>query len=260
LPLTLREAVGFLAEDAMTNESWRVGQLSERTGISIRTLHHYDEIGLLVPSRGGKGEERLYSGRDLARLERIVALKSLGLSLGEIRAGLDRPECAPRELIARKLAELRERVAEEERLVDRLEQLMEHLGVREEATLEDVVQTLEALKMFEKYYTEEQLEQLRKRAEELGPETIGAVQAEWPRVIAGMHAAQEQGKDVSDPEVQALARRWGELIALFTGGDAGIRNSLSNLYANEPRMSQQSGLDPELITYVGRARAAAEKS
>jgi hypothetical protein len=148
-------------------------------------------------------------------------------------------------------------VAEEEQLVRRLEALVERLGGREEATLEDVVGTLEVLKMFEKYYTQEQLEQLKRRAEELGPAQIAAVQEEWPRVIAGMREALQQGKDPADPAVQALARRWGELLALFTGGDPGIRASLSKLYAGEPRLSAQVGLDPELAAYVGRARAAA---
>jgi DNA-binding transcriptional MerR regulator len=210
-----------------------------------------------VPAQGGRGEQRLYSRRDLARLERIVALKSLGLGLAEIRAALERPGSAPRELLARKLAELRARVAEEEQLVRRLEALVERFGGREEATLEEVVGTLEVLKMFEKYYTQEQLEQLKRRAEELGPAKIAAVQEEWPRVIAGMREALQQGKDPADPAVQALARRWGELLALFTGGDPGIRASLSKLYAGEPRMSAQVGLDPELAAYVGRARAAA---
>jgi len=244
----------------MTNDFWRVGEVSERTGLSVRTLHHYDEIGLLVPAHGGKGAERLYSRRDLARLERVVALKALGLSLAEIREALERPGDAPRELLARRLAELRERVADEERLVRRLETLVEHLGARQEATLEDVLETMEALRMFEKYYTQEQLQQLKRRAEELGPGTIAAVQEEWPQLIARMREAQQRGTDPADPQVQALAQRWGELLAMFTGGDAGIRQSLSKLHAGEPQVVQRSGLDPELMAYVGRARAAAGNS
>lgn len=240
----------------MSNGFWRVGEVAERTGVSVRTLHHYDEIGLLLPAHGGKGAERLYSRHDLARLERILALKSLGLSLDEIRESLERPGDAPRELLGRKLVELRARVAEEEQLVRRLETLVENLGAREEATLEDVVETLEALKMFEKYFTQEQLEQLKRRAEELGPEKIRATQEEWPRVIAGMREAMQQGKDPADPVVQALARRWSELLAQFTGGDPGIQRSLSRLYQGEPRMQAQVGLDPELAAYVGKAQAA----
>ncbi|MBK7644606.1 MAG: MerR family transcriptional regulator [Planctomycetes bacterium] len=240
----------------MRNGFWRVGELAEWTGISVRTLHHYDEIGLLKPSRGGNGEERLYSRRDLARLERIVALKSLGLSLMEIREGLEGPGNAPREIFERKLAQLRERVAQEQQLVRRLETLVEHLGTREEATLEDVVETVEAMKMFEKYYTKEQLEQLKQREEELGPATMQSVQEEWPRVIAGMREALAQGKDPADPAVQALAKRWGELLALFTGGDPAIARSLSKMHQSEPSVSQRNGLDPQLMEYVGRARAA----
>jgi MerR family transcriptional regulator, thiopeptide resistance regulator len=244
----------------MTGEQWRVGEVAQRTGLSVRTLHHYDEIGLLVPSRRASGEQRLYSQSDLARLERILALKSLGLSLEEIGVALNRPDSAPRELLARKLAELRGRITEEQRLVQRLEVLVENLGGREQATLEELVETMETLKMFEKYYTAEQLEQLKQRGAELGPEKIRAVQEEWPRLMAAMRAEMERGSDVSAPEVQVLAQRWSELIRMFTGGDAGIQRSLSNLHRGEPQMQAQTGLDPQLMAYVGRALSSRRTS
>ena len=81
----------------MNTEAWRVGELAECTGLSVRTPHYYDAIELLVPSQRSIGEHRPYAERGLARLEKILALESLGLALHEIRECLAQPAIAPRE-------------------------------------------------------------------------------------------------------------------------------------------------------------------
>src|SRR3569623_379879 len=62
----------------------RIGEVAAATGLTVRTLHHYDEIGLLAPSGRTEAGYRLYSDGDVRRLYRIVALRRLGLALGEI--------------------------------------------------------------------------------------------------------------------------------------------------------------------------------
>lgn len=103
-----------------------------------------------------------------------------------------------------------------------------------------------------------QLEYLKKRQEELGEETIRQAETEWPQLIARMQEEMAKGTDPSSGTVQALARRWQERIAEFTGGDAGIEASLRNMYPQEPELPQQMGMDPDLMEYVGRASAAAK--
>lgn len=67
---------------------WTVGELAVQVGVSVRTLHHYDEIGLVTPTRSTVGHRR-YTEPDIARLTQVVALRSVGLSLGEIQRCLD---------------------------------------------------------------------------------------------------------------------------------------------------------------------------
>src|SRR3990167_6381584 len=67
----------------------KVGDLARRTGLTVRTLHHYDEIGLLKPSGRSESGYRLYSRADVARLHGIQALRHLGLPLADIAAMLD---------------------------------------------------------------------------------------------------------------------------------------------------------------------------
>jgi phosphoribosylaminoimidazole-succinocarboxamide synthase len=97
---------------------WTVGELAQQAGVSVRALHHYDEIGLLSPTRSAAGHRR-YTEPDVARLTQIVALRSLGLSLGEIRRCLDSGEALVATL-TRQLRDLDLRVAQTTALRDRL--------------------------------------------------------------------------------------------------------------------------------------------
>ncbi|WP_276357967.1 MerR family transcriptional regulator [Cohnella caldifontis] len=69
----------------------QVKEISELAGVSVRTLHHYDEIGLLTPSSVTPAGYRLYSGEDLERLQQILFFKEIGFSLQEIKEILDSP-------------------------------------------------------------------------------------------------------------------------------------------------------------------------
>ena len=78
--------------DVLRPAGWKVGELARRTGLSVRTLHYYDEIGLLSPSQRTDGNHRLYDAVDVVRLQKIKSLRALGFSLREIRESLDRPD------------------------------------------------------------------------------------------------------------------------------------------------------------------------
>ena len=233
----------------MADELLRVGDLAARTGLSIRTLHHYDAIGLLSPSRRSKSGHRLYGRRDILRLQQIMSLRQIGLSLEEIREALKQRNGAGR-IIAMHVARLKERIAAEQDLCRRLESIAPRL---ESAGIEEIIKCIEVTVMFEKYYTKEQLEALKKRGDELGQDKIRAVEAEWPKLIAAVRAEMEKGTDPKDPRVQALVKRWNELILEFTGGDPGITQSLKNLYKGEPQFAAQQSLDAGVFDYVRKA-------
>ena len=92
---------------------YRVSDFAEKAGVTVRTLHHYDRLGLLKPSgRTGAGY-RLYGERDLARLQQIVTLKFIGLPLRQIKDLLDRSDldlAATLRLQRRMLLEKRQQV------------------------------------------------------------------------------------------------------------------------------------------------------
>ncbi len=104
-------------------QEWTVGEVSELTHVSVRTLHHYDEIGLLHPSGRTPSGYRLYCADDLQRLQQVLLYKELGLSLDAIRRMLDEPSVDRRtELEAQRalLMERRDRTDAVIRAVDRM--------------------------------------------------------------------------------------------------------------------------------------------
>ena len=245
--------------------SWKVGELAGRTGLSVRALHHYEEIGLLVPSGRTEAGHRLYADEEVLRLQQIASLRALGLSLGEIRECLDVEGYSPTRVIELHIARLRERIESERKLCERLEGVAALLAAREssaggvsaEKFIETVMEVTRMSENIEKHYTAEQLEQLERRKQELGEERIREVEAEWPRLIEQFKAEMEAGTDPADERVQELARRWMGLIEEFTGGDPGIRQSLDNVVQEEESVG---GMDTartrELMDYVGKANAA----
>ncbi len=240
---------------------WRIGEIARRTGLTVRTLHHYDEIGLLRPERRSGAGYRLYGEDDVARLQRIVSLRQLGFSLDDVRDFL----AVPRSLghvLRLQIEQLRERIEAESRLCQRLEAIARRLEATnggagaEGVSADELLQAIEATTMFEKYYTPEQMAQLEKRRQELGEETIKAAEAEWPQLIAKVKDCMARGVDPTGEEMRPLALRWRELVHQFTGGDPGIARSTSNLLQNEPTARERAGLDPAMFQYVGKAMAA----
>lgn len=242
-------------------DTLKVGELARRTGLTVRTLHHYDAMGLLSPSARTRSGHRLYGAADVRRLQQILSLRALGLTLEEVARWLERPDASLLESLEMHLEQLAERIAAEEALRRRLGAVVAHLRKGAEVTLEEILDTLEATTMYEKYYTPEQLERLRQRREALGEERIQEVEAEWGRIFATVRDAMEAGTDPASADMRAVGRRARELVEAFTGGDPGIRASLDSMYRQEgpaPAVRHGAPADPELWSYLGRVMAAAE--
>jgi DNA-binding transcriptional MerR regulator len=236
----------------------RIGEVAAATGLTVRTLHHYDEIGLLAPSGRSEAGYRLYADEDVRRLYRIAAFRRLGFALGEIGALLDGDGSDPRPVIRAQLDRLDAEVALRERLRARLVRLLDALGGDEANAGADLfLEAIEGMTMAEKYYTPDQLEQLEERRSALGDEAIRKAEADWAALIAEADAERAAGTTPTDPRAQELAERWAALIAQFTGGDMGIHASLNTMYETEgAERASRGALSPELMAWMGEAVAA----
>jgi DNA-binding transcriptional MerR regulator len=239
----------------MTAEHHRIGELARVAGVTVRTLHHYDELGLLTPSVRTGGGHRLYTAADVERLYRLLALRGLGLPLDEIGALLESGDGVA-ETVRRHLGRVERQAEALDGLRARLTRLLAALDGGEDSS-QRFLDALEAMSMFERYYTPEQLRQLEERRQTLGEDEIKRVEQEWKDLYARVREHREKGTDPADPAVQALVRRSGELIQMFTGGDPGIAASLKRMYEEEgPERASRGLADPDDLAYLDRARRA----
>lgn len=234
---------------------WKIGTLARRTGLSIRTLHWYDEIGLLKPSRHTASGHRLYGEADVLRLQEIRSLRHLGFTLEEIRDLLRRPGLSPARVLRLHLEELRARIAQEQHLRRRLERLADRLDAAGAVSVDELMNAIKEITMSEHNLTPEQLAEVQARGRAMGDAAIKAVEAEWPVLIAKVRAEMERGTPVSDPRVQEMARRWREMVEQFTGGSPGIERAVAQRYREDPELRACTGLDATIFAYVQQAVA-----
>ncbi|MDY7012925.1 MAG: MerR family transcriptional regulator, partial [Cyanobacteriota bacterium] len=235
----------------------KVSDLAKQTGVSVRTLHYYDEIGLLSPARRTETGYRLYTERDIIRLQQIVSLRQIGLSLEQIRECLEQSQFSPHHVVQLHLSRLKEQLELQQQLYARLNAIAARLQSSETVSIQEFVQIIEVTMQIENYYTPEQLDALQARGQTLGEERIRQAEAEWQDLIARARAAMQEGIDPTSESVQVLARRWSELIREFTGGDAGIERSLQRMYQQEgAEVASQGAIDSAAIAYMSRAMAA----
>ncbi|HEY7213052.1 MAG TPA: MerR family transcriptional regulator [Thermoanaerobaculia bacterium] len=236
---------------------WKVGELAKRTGVSVRALHHYDEIGLLSPSQRTAAGYRLYTGADVIRLQQIRSLRNLGFSLEEVRRFLSRPDVSPESVLQLQIAHLKEQIELQQRLCDRLEAMARRWRSEETVSTEEFLQVIEVTNMLDKYYTPEQREELKQRGEALGGERIRQAEGEWKELMEQVQAEMDRGTDPADERVQQLARRWSGLVREFTGGNPGIEKAVGRVWQEETTVA---GIDAanmrRLMEYIGRAGAA----
>lgn len=201
---------------------YRVQEFAKLAGVTVRALHHYDRLGLLKPSRTEAGY-RLYYLRDLERLEQIVALKFLGISLKQIRMRFHRGTNG----ISDSLRMQRRVLEEKRRLLDSAIRAIEEAeqdtapGNRPDSAILkkiiEVIQMQDNMDWSKKYYSEEAQAKIEERKKLWSPENQERWTKEWTDLFRDLEAA--LGEDPVGAKAQALAARWKKLVEGFTSGD-----------------------------------------
>jgi MerR family transcriptional regulator, thiopeptide resistance regulator len=228
----------------------RVGDLAKRCGLTVRTLHHYDAIGLLTPSARSDSGYRLYNRNDIARLHQIQALRRFGLSLADIGAVLANPGSQLASIVDSQIQMLDSQIAQSTALRDRLRQLQSQLQQGEEPELADWLTTLEMMTMYDKYFTKEEQRRI--------PFFKGAENStadEWAALVRSMEEAMAMKVPPQSPGAQNLARRWIAMAMRDTQGDPRVLARLNAMHLNEPSVQTQTGVTPEVMRFIQEAFA-----
>lgn len=216
-------------------KTYKIGEFAHLTGLSVRTLRHYDEIGLFKPAFIKESRYRIYTPEDFFRLEQILALKLLGFALSDIRHVLKSDyDTEFAGILSRQKKVILEKIGQLKEVLAAIEKTEISITNSEEINWEEVINIIKVLKMekskewIEQFYTKEQLEKIKSRPD--NEEAVREGQKNWQILI--QEVRNNLDKDPASPEVQALADRWLALINEFTQGDAGINSSLKNMYSS----------------------------
>ncbi|MGW1917176.1 MerR family transcriptional regulator [Streptomyces sp. NPDC002076] len=135
--------------------SYSVGQVAGFAGVTVRTLHHYDEIGLLVPGARTHAGHRRYTDADLDRLQQILFYRELGFPLDEVAALLDDPDADPRAHLRRQHELLTARIEKLQKMAAAVEHAMEARKMGINLTPEERFEVFGDKDPFNEEYTEE---------------------------------------------------------------------------------------------------------
>ena len=131
--------------DAEQRQRWQIGELARRTGVSVRALRHYDDLGLLTASARTDAGYRLYTEADVQRLYRIVALRQLGFSLDQIAGLLDDEQLDLVETARRHLQRVERDLELGTRLRNRLAPIVRALAASEQPSIEAFIDATEVM-------------------------------------------------------------------------------------------------------------------
>jgi DNA-binding transcriptional MerR regulator len=213
-------------------------EFAELTGVTVRTLHHYDRLGLLKPSRYSRAGYLLYRESDVTRLEQIVALKFIGFSLNEIKNILNRNSIDLATALCQQREALTEKANRLELAIQAIERAEYVIGTSREPGWELFIKIIEVINMQQdmnwtkKYYSDEAQREIKHRAATIPREVIEQAQRDWATLIKEVDAAVSSGVDPASNRAQGLARRWSELLKGFTGDNAEIQKGLNQMYAD----------------------------
>ncbi|MFC4301922.1 MerR family transcriptional regulator [Cohnella boryungensis] len=125
---------------------WKVGDLAQLTGLTVRTLRFYNQIGLFSPSGQTESGHRLYDESDLAQLQQILSLKEMGLSLEEIKSALSGEQISPLEIVNLQMTRLKEQIKLQQKLLEQLQHVSKQLQGKTALSVEDFTRLLQAMK------------------------------------------------------------------------------------------------------------------
>lgn len=223
----------------------QVGELARRTGLTVRTLHHYDSIGLLRPSVRSDSGYRLYGRDDVARLHGIQTLRRMGLSLADVAQFLDGGVATPSAIVSRQIGVLEQEIAQAQALRERLGAMQSIIAGGGQPMIDDWLASLSMMSTFEQYFSARELKLVFERWKRC--------EAEWPPLVQSVREAMERGVPSDALELQPLARRWMDVSARWMNGDIALLKRWGSMLREQTDLPLPGGMDRALLDYIEQA-------
>lgn len=225
-----------------------IGEFSKKTGISIRNLRYYDEIGLLVPDKHPISGHRIYNYKDIVTLQKILSLKFLGYSLHKIADLLHESSFTVdlNETLTKHFKALEEEKKQIEKSMDAIKRIIRLLKEEVEVDSELLFSLIHSLPTEDKQKEWMERHKLTDFVEELSRKVEGSVNLEKTFVQLSKKVNQLYGKPIEDPEVKEMAESYIEATILYLG--EGLMQKLSNVNIEEQNLQELKDITPSPFT------------
>lgn len=243
----------------MSNKTGRtVGEIADLVGVTVRTLHHWDRIGLVSASGRTWSDYRKYDDDDVARIHRVLVYRELGFPLARIAELLDDPQVDENAHLARQRDLLVERISHLQEMVSAVDRLKEATAVNAPLTPEDRAEIF-GTDWNEEYQNEAeqrwgdspQWAQSQERTESMSKEDWKQVKAEGDALNADLAAAKRAGVDPGSAEAAELAERHRASIAQFYDCTYSMQVCLARMYVQDQRFAETyDALEPGLTHWL----------
>lgn len=220
--------------------AYTVKQLTELAGVSVRTLHYYDEIGLLEPSWLAENGYRYYDDRAVMRLQQILFFRELDLSLTEIKALLDMPEFDTLTALQAHRAGLESKIKRLQALIKTIDSTILHLKGEVDMSKKQLFKgfTPAEEKKYEQEarqrWSDEQVGASYKLWNSYTPQKKEDIKAEGDAIYMDLASEIEAGKAPTSPEVQEIIARWHQHMRYFYEPSVARLQGLGQMYVESP--------------------------
>ncbi|MHB8055847.1 MAG: MerR family transcriptional regulator [Candidatus Aminicenantales bacterium] len=252
------------------SRTYRVKEFADLTNVTVRTLHHYDRIGLLRARRRARNGYRVYAERDLLRLQQIVTLKFMGFRLEEIRRILARPRFAVSRALTVQVEAVEREIQRLTRAARALRETAADLNQKGRIDWTKLIHIMEDLQMSEqkkqewtkKFFSETDRKEFADIGKNYNAEAMKAYQDRWTALIEEVKANLQA--DPAGPVAQDLARRWTELLNEAYGGHPELKQKIGHAYQEAWKTGDDFGghmpFGPEIWDFIKKAQKAAGTS
>ena len=248
----------------MKKNDYLIREFAKLTRVTVRTLHYYDEIGLLKPSFERPNGYRVYTDADLLKLQQIVTLKFMSFSLAEIRRLLDSKGYEAVKALKVQAEAVKDEIARLREASQAIEQVLARLEKDGRIHKQKLIKIMEVIQMgedvkkgwHEKFFTEEELKKFQELGKKYTPEMMTAYQNRWAALIA--EVKNNLGLDPASKKAQDLGKRWTDLFNEVYGGQPELKAQIAKAYSAGAIPKEYNMIAPEVWDFIKKVHAAAK--
>lgn len=222
----------------------KIGELAARSGLTVRALHHYDDIGLLKPSARADSGYRLYNRDDVVRLHQIQALRKFGMSLSDIGTFLASPDAQFTDVVSQQISALDKQIEQATTLRGQLSRLQQQMEGDSDPELEDWLGALEHMKLYEEYFTPEELRRLPFWQQD------ARRNAKWRAMTTKLKSLMANGVPADSEPATTLAQQWMEMLEQDTGANLEFAMRMNAMLVQQKDAGELSPISEKVRQYV----------